>query len=59
MKIKAKHSQTEIARRTGVSQPTISNWLKLAVKPTGLGRKSLAEQYPELLRRIDEAWNQK
>ena len=54
--IKTKHKQTEIAKRTGVSQPTISNWLKMNSKPTGLTRKAVEELYPDLIKRIDEEW---
>ena len=54
--IKTKHTQVKIAETLGITQPTVSNWLKLKTKPTGLQRKAMAEHFPELLERIDEAW---
>lgn len=57
--IKTKHKQTRISEKTGVSQPTVSNWLKGKTKPTGLQRNALQEHYPEILVRIEEEWNKK
>jgi len=57
--VKTRLKQTMIAKITGVTQPTISNWLKLRSNPVGLQRKAMEEHYPELLQRIDEAWKTK
>jgi predicted transcriptional regulator len=54
--IKTKHTQVKIADTIGVSQPTVSYWLKMKSKPTGLQRKALEQHFPDLLQRIDEAW---
>jgi DNA-binding transcriptional regulator YiaG len=51
--------QATIARELGVSQGTISNWLNLSVKPSGLSKTVLAARYPELLTRIEMEWRRK
>lgn len=44
--------QTELATKLGVSQPCISLWLTGKRLPTGLYKKILMEEYPELYERI-------
>lgn len=55
-KIKTKNRQRVIAKKCGVSQAIVSYWLNMIHKPTGLQRKALELNFPELLERIDEAW---
>ncbi len=56
--IKTKLNQTVIARNLGVAQATVSNWLNMRTKPSGMGRRLLDTTYPELLKRIEEAWDE-
>ncbi len=58
-KIKTKHRQAFLAKRIGVKQGTISMWLNLKVRPTGLTKASLLQHYPELHDKIEAAWNTK
>lgn len=57
MAIKTRQSQTEIAKTLGITQATVSNWLNIKARPSGLAKKALADNYPELLEKIAEAWN--
>lgn len=57
MKIKTRISQNIIAKEIGVSQVTVSNWLNMRHKPTGLQKKALKTHFPEILQRIEEAWH--
>jgi predicted transcriptional regulator len=57
--IKTRFKQVQIAKKTGVTQPTVSNWLKMNSRPTGLAKTALQTHYPELHDRIEEAWVQK
>lgn len=59
MKLKTKHNQQAIAAAVGVTQATVSNWLSLITKPTGLGRANLVKHFPDLAERIEEAWKTK
>ena len=54
--IKTKHKQQDIAEKLGVSQPTVSNWLKKNSRPTGLAKRALEEHFPELAEQIEAAW---
>ena len=57
--IKVRQSQSEIADKLGVSQAAVSYWLSMRSRPKGLQKKALAEHYPEILERIEEAWKKK
>ena len=54
--IKTKFSQVLIAEKLGISQPTVSNWLKMKTKPVGLAKRALEMNFPELGEAIEEAW---
>jgi predicted transcriptional regulator len=56
--IKTRHKQRVIAEKLGVTQPTVSNWLNMRVKPEGLPKQALKHNYPDLYKRINIAWNQ-
>lgn len=57
--IRTKYRQDHIAKKLGVSQGTVSNWLTLKVKPTGLGKQALENQYPTIAKQIEREWKQK
>lgn len=54
--IKTKLKQQNIAETLGISQPTVSNWLKMKAKPTGLAKVALENHFPELAEAIELAW---
>ena len=54
--IKTSFTQQYIAEKLGVAQPTISNWLKLKVKPSNMAQKMLRRRFPKLAEDLEEAW---
>lgn len=54
--VKTKLKQQMIATTLGVSQPTVSNWLQLKAKPTGLAKDALEQSFPQLAEAIEDAW---
>ena len=57
--IKTKHRQSFIANQLGVRQGTVSMWLNLKAKPTGLTRAALESRFPDLAKQIEAAWKEK
>ena len=54
--IKTPFTQAHIAQTLEISQPTVSNWLKMKAKPSNMAQKVLQQHFPELAEAIEIAW---